>query len=580
MLVFAIAAFVWALVIGLATAIFLLFYKSASESKDKIEAFFLKLGKFADKCDEHRVLVMLAIAFIAIGLRIAFLPILPIPSPVCHDEFSYLLGADTFASGRLTNPTHQLWQFFETEHVLFRPTYASKYPPAQALVMALGRLLGHPWFGVVGSFGVMCAAVYWMARGYLPGRWALLAGLLPLVSPGIASYWCNSYWGGNVAAIGGALVFGACARLFRQVKLPHSALLALGLVILANSRPYEGLVCASMPICGLMIHLLGNRYLLKRTSVADVLVPVCVLVVASAGMLYYNNCLVHDPCKFPSIEYNRQYLRVPLWHGKPLYPEPVYHNNQLRDFWAVEDVIRYNKLQTLSGWLDSIVNELICGYLSLFVGIFLIPLAAYSLFTFKDSKVKWLWASTLAVIVAEVCLHYFQRHYLAPIAGPAYVLLAQGFRHLRQVEVKSRPIGLALSRLILVSCVFGFLVGLLLMPYHRKLYDKGQKVFPRAEIEGKLMSLAGMHLVVVHFAKGHDPGLEYVYNSAIIDKSRIVWARDLGVDKNKQLLEYYPDRRVWVLDVDETPSPRLYTLEQSKSARLTAEVSSDSWMKP
>ncbi len=121
----------------------------------------------------------------------------------------------------------------------------SKYPPAQGIVWPLGQLIaGHPIVGVWISFGLMCAAICWMLYAWVSPRWAILGGVLALINPvlGIAGYWAQSYWGGAVAATGGALVLGGIKRLMRQPHVPDSLLTGAGLAILANSRPFEGLL--------------------------------------------------------------------------------------------------------------------------------------------------------------------------------------------------------------------------------------------------------------------------------------------------------------------------------------------------
>ena len=112
-----------------------------------------------------------------VGARAAScdLPWFPIPLPFVPDDFSFLLGADTFAHGRLTNPTPVMWVHFETIHVDMLPTYMSMYFPGQALLLAAGKvLLGNPWFGVLVSGALMCAGLCWMLQAWLPPGWALL----------------------------------------------------------------------------------------------------------------------------------------------------------------------------------------------------------------------------------------------------------------------------------------------------------------------------------------------------------------------------------------------------------------------
>ena len=261
-------------------------------------------------------------------LRLAVLPVEPIPQPAVHDEFSYLLEANTFAHGRLSNPTPPMWEHFETFHEIFQPTYCSKFFPGQGLFLALGKVVfGHPFWGVWLTSGLMCAVITWMLAGWFSPEWAFLGGALAVLRFGVFGYWADSYWGGNVAAIGGALVLGALPRIKSSLRISDAVLMGVGLAFMANSRPWEGVVL-SLPIAIILITwMLGKNRPPFVISLRAVILPlVAVLGLTGGWLAYYCWRTTGNPLRSPYQVYEQTYGAVPYMRWQHVKPEPTYRH--------------------------------------------------------------------------------------------------------------------------------------------------------------------------------------------------------------------------------------------------------------
>jgi hypothetical protein len=525
------------------------FISLAAFSPRANEKFFQSVEGAFVRLAERKTLVLWLLFFAVISIRLAILPLLPIPIPGIHDEFSYLLMADTFAHGRLTNPPHPMWMSFEAFHVNWLPTYSSMYPPAQGAVLALGQWLCHPWIGVLLSDAAMCAAILWMLQAWMPARWALLGGVLVALKFGIASYWMNSYWGGAVAAIGGALVLGALARILRRARARDALLLGLGIAILANSRPYEGLLfCA--PAAGWFLWWLAGKtksHVAMPGRVKNVVLPLgAVFALTVAFMGYYNWRLTGNAALFPHILNTRTYESAALFLWQHPREPLQYHNQQFEDFyngWERED---YDH-----SWGDvwKVSAEKLTRSGSTYFWWGALLLLPGLTFVFFDRKMRLPLVISFLGTAGFFAVIWSMPHYAAPLTGVLFLLLVQAMRHLRMMRVAGRPIGAALSCAIVVLLAVDTVMGAA-QGVCDPLRWTCQGDPSRAVLQEKLSHAPGKHLIIVRYAEDHNIHDEWVFNGAEIDGAKVLWARETNAEQNAKLFAYFKDRQIWLVEPD------------------------------
>jgi hypothetical protein len=521
----------------------------AALSPRRIAGFFRAVESTLGRFAKRKALAAVVLFFGVIVLRLAVLRQLPMPVPGIHDEFSYLLMADTFAHGRLANPTHPMWMSFESFHINWFPTYSSKYPPGQGAMLALGELVGLPWVGVVLSVGAMCAAILWMLQAWLPARWAFLGGAIVALKFGVASYWMNSYWGGAIAATGGALVLGAMPRIVRHTRIRDALLLGLGLAILANSRPYEGLLL-SLPVgCWFLWWLAGKTRssVSFRTRTTCVLLPLtAVLILNVAFMGYYNWRLTGDALLFPHALNTRTYRTTGLFLWDHPKPPLQYHNDQFEDFyngWEREDY--RNTWQ--DAWTVSAEKLTRSGSTYFWWGaLLLLPGLP---FVFRDRKMRLPIFTFLISAVGFFALIWSFPHYASPVTCVIFLLLVQAIRHLRTMRAWQRAIGIALSWTVV--CLLTTDVILAVSKHECDPLEWACQGDPsRTAIAQKLSQKPGKHLIVVRYGEDHNTHDEWVYNGAEIDSAKVLWARELDAEQNAKLFAYFKDRQIWLVEPD------------------------------
>lgn len=506
-------------------------------------------------------LAALFLVLVWLGCRLICLKFTGIPQPVVQDEFSYLLGADTFAHGRLANPALPLGQFFESPHELVRPKYASKFPPGQAMFLALGqRLFGSPFYGVLIGNALMLFALCMMLFTWVAPRWAFAVSVMFGLALSPAMYWTNSYWGGSVAAGGGALVLLSIGIYRSKQTAVAGAIFSVGALLLFWTRPYEGGVFT------LAVLAIFSRELWRKRSIGALLTGALVFAVGGVWTCYYNRAVTGNPILLPYLLHARQYDMAPVFWILPLRPEPNYSD------------LRLATLHGASGWEVSQYKILGRGphafWHSLTASIWNLGLTlGVSVLITLILPVAWgdplyrKMAIVTGIFLLALALETFHaQHYTAPAWPALGLMIAVWADHAWESRVRNVSVGKALVILGLIApAVVVPLPHFLRSPQGTSSAvnrNDGTPISPgkwsvrRAALLEALSRKDRPQLVIVKYpSPDWRSAEEWVYNGADIDHQRVILAHDFGAQLNRSLLEYYSGRTPLLLTFD-APSGR------------------------
>lgn len=483
------------------------------------------------------------------------------PLPEVHDEFSYLLAADTFARGRLANPSPAFPGFFETIHVLVEPSYASMYPPAQGLWLAAGQAAaGHPWWGVVLSTALFVAATGWAALAWVRPGWALGAGMTAL-SYAMATYWSTSYWGGSAAALGGALVLGSAGGLRRRWAAVEEAdaaqgtappalagmasLWALGCVLAVLARPYEGGVLALLSAIELGRRVLRSPLGWKQKRAELFRLAGGAALPACAGALFLmavNQAATGSPWTLAYMEHARQYQIRRAFHWQEDRPAPAYRHEAIRAVY--EGLLR--REMSLRDKLAENWRMYRDHYGSL---KFNAAGLAAALVWGGGAGLGWVTGMVFAGLAAAWMIVWTHPHYYAPFAAFLAGAVAGGWAQAAQRKWIGR------TRAWWIVLLFAALLAPRFMLLLGRRQEQSPFALRRAEILRQLESADGRHLILVKYRPGRAWREEWVYNGADLENAKVLWARWHESPRLPDFLAHHAGRKFWMLEADMPGAP-------------------------
>mgnify|MGYP005848077003 CR=1 FL=1 len=457
--------------------------------------------------------------------------------PHVQDSVAYLFQAKTFALGRLWVPTPPKPEFFEHEFILnYQGKWFSKYPPGHGALLAIGVLLGHAWLVNPIAAAFTLVGVYILGREVYGNNVGWLAAGLGLVSP----FWI--FMSGSHMAHPTALLF---ITLFALLLVRGErergwwcyplAGACLGLALLI--RPWTAATIASPFGLWALFSLLrrGVRQI-WRYALFGLVFAVC-----AGAMLVYNAALTGDPFQNPQ-ELWWPFDRVGFGEGYgghgPHTVEAGLLNTQRNLTELMTHLFGWPAYLTLAFALAPFGLLQARRWDWLFLGAWLSLVAGY---------VAW-WADG---VMYGPRFYYESLSFLLLLTARGILVVGECVWRLSAILGRqSFPIGAAgFSRLSVAAVVVLVALNLVVyLPGQWRLYQ-GYNHVDAGSIRAVEQAGARNALVFTELGRWYEwwnYGSVFSSNSPLLNDD-VLYARHLGLAKDRELMALYPDRKYYLL---------------------------------
>ncbi len=454
---------------------------------------------------KHYIKFILVFSFVAILLTNQ---IILRDFPNSADEYSYLISAKLFSTGKLSVPSPPQKQFFNFFHVINDGKFYGKYSPGWPFFLMLGVLINFPMIVNLIFSILTLLLVYSIAKNFFSEKIARIALLFMATSPYFVLN-SASYFSHPSSLFFLSLFAYLYIKNLKESKSMNWFLLGIVLSVSFNIRQLDALVIG---VCFLIhyIFIIKKNQKPIKTEVKNSLLFLSGFLLLLSLFLLYNYLQTGNALLTPFSKYN------------PL-DKLGFNNGFTKSFsWALENNI-YKRLLSLNIWVP-------------FSSLFML----FSLFKYNHRR-KYL----LLFIFLSLFFAYF--FYALPQGneyGPRYlysssfaifILMAAGFERLTQKKYFWLLLIIVLSNIIL----FVYLSSL----FHNQINQRVE-LYDKVKNGNISNAIVFLNCSSTSMCSGTMPSMDLTRNGIYFNNS-VLYVRDLK-DKNSLLAEIFPDRKYYL----------------------------------